>query len=159
VSIYRLKVKLIEWTRRYAGPEIAGTVAAFSVAWYVNQASNSLAAAAIAGSIAETIGYYGYAGVREALFHFARHHHRPRLSRYLMTGWHTIRDMLIEFGPSELVDSLLLRPLFMYLFPLLLDNFALGIVLGKLAADVVFYAGAAIMYELKKKHLYPEIPQ
>jgi hypothetical protein len=69
------------------------------------------------------------------------------------TGSRTVRDLLIEFGPAELVDSLLVRPLFMYLMPSLLHNFTAGILVGKLAADVIFYGLAIGAYELKQQYL------
>jgi hypothetical protein len=144
-----IKNKLREWARRYAGPEISGTVTALAAAWTVHSWSHSLAAAAVAGSLAEAIGFYGYAGVREALRHYRRHSTHGRLRRLGLTAWHTVRDMLIEFGPGEALDSLLFRPLFMFIFPQLLHNFALGIIAGKLAADVIFYTSAAGFYELK----------
>jgi hypothetical protein len=41
----------------------------------------------------------------------------------------------------------------MYLMPGLLHNLTAGIVAGKLAADVVFYAIAISAYELRQHHL------
>jgi len=61
--------------------------------------------------------------------------------------------LLIEFGPAELVDSFLMRPFFMYLMPSLLHNFTAGILVGKLAADVIFYSLAIGAYELKPQYL------
>ena len=41
----------------------------------------------------------------------------------------------------------------MYIFPIILGNFAVGIIAGKFAADIVFYIPVIIAYELRKKHL------
>jgi hypothetical protein len=57
---------------------------------------------AIAGAVGENLGYYGCVAVREVRDHGARA---------------TVPAMLIEFGPAKLVDSLLARPLLMYLMP------------------------------------------
>jgi hypothetical protein len=68
-------------------------------------------------------------------------------------GLATVQAMLLEFGPAELVDSLLARPLLMYLLAGLLANLTAGIAAGKLAADVVFYAITISAYELRQRHL------
>ena len=82
-----------------------------------------------------------------------------RRRRLWLTGTRTVRDLLIEFGPAELVDSLLARPLFMYLMPSLLHNFTAGIVAGKLAADVIFYGIAISAYELRQHYLLVPSPE
>lgn len=151
--------KLREWVGRYLPAEILGTVTALAAAWTVHAASDSLISAAVAGTIGEGLGYYGCMAVREVRYHDARHRHHGWLRRRWLTGTRTIRDLLIEFGPAELVDSLLARPLFMYLLPSLLDNFTAGILLGKLAADVVFYGLAIGAYELKQRYLLVPRPE
>ena len=88
-----------------------------------------------------------------------RHGHHGRTRRLWLTGSRTVRDLLIEFGPAELVDTVLVRPLFMYLMPSLLDNFTAGILVGKLAADVVFYSLAIGAYELKQQYLLSLRPE
>lgn len=51
-----------------------------------------------------------------------------------------VRDLAVEFGPAEALDSLLLRPFLLYAGISLSGHPALGALLGKLAADVVFYS-------------------
>jgi hypothetical protein len=145
--------KLEEWTRRYLPAEILGSFTALTVAWTVHGVSNSLIAAAIAGSIGESLGYYLYIGIRDLRHYDARHRHHASPKRLWRTGTRMVRDMLIEFGPAELVDSFLARPFFMYLMPTLLHNFTAGLIAGKLGADVVFYSLAITSYELKKQYL------
>jgi hypothetical protein len=145
--------KLREWVGRYLPAEILGTVTALATAWTVHTASDSLISAAVAATIGESLGYYGFMVVREAFRYDTRHRHHGRRRRLWLTGTRTVRDLLIEFGPAELVDTVLVRPLFMYLMPSLLDNFTAGILLGKLAADVVFYSLAIGAYELKQQYL------
>ena len=145
--------RLREWVGRYLPAEIAGTLAALAAAWWVHAVSGSLAAAAVAGTVGESLGYYGCMATRVAVLYDAchRHHRAPR--RHWLTGSRTIRDLLVEFGPAELVDGLLVRPSSMYLATGLLGDFTAGIVAGKLAADVVFYGLAVAAYELKKRYL------
>jgi hypothetical protein len=145
--------KLREWVGRYLPAEVLGTVTALAAAWTVHAASGSLISAAVAGTLGESLGYYGCMAVREALVHDSRHRHHGRMRRLWLTGANTVRDMLIEFGPAELVDSFLVRPFFMFLMPSLLDNFTAGILLGKLAADVIFYSLAIGAYELRRQYL------
>ena len=151
--------KLREWVGRYLPAEILGTVTALAAAWTVHAASDSLISAAVAGTIGESLGYYGCIAVREVRYYDARHRDHGTLRRRWLTGTRTVRDLLIEFGPAELVDSLLARPLFMYLMPSLLHNFTVGIVAGKLAADVIFYGIAISAYELKQHYLLVPSPE
>jgi len=145
--------KLREWVGRYLPAEVLGTVAALAAAWAVHAATGSLISAAVAGTLGESLGYYGCMAVREALVHDSRHRHHGRMKRLWLTGASTVRDLLIEFGPAELVDSFLVRPFFMFLMPSLLDSFTAGILLGKVAADVVFYSLAIGAYELRRQYL------
>jgi hypothetical protein len=148
-----IRRKLREWVGRYLPAEILGTVTALGAAWTVHAASDSLISAAIAATIGESLGYYGCMVVRQVRYYDTRHRHHGRTKRRWLTGSRTVRDLLIEFGPAELVDTVLVRPLFMYLMPSLLDNFTAGILLGKLAADVIFYGLAISAYELKQQYL------
>jgi hypothetical protein len=147
---------LSKWIARYGPPEIVGTLTALAGAGLVLRLTHSLAAAAVAGSLAEAIGFYGYAGGREAVVQYRRHAGHQRFKRYWLTAGVAIRDLFIEFGPGELLDSLAIRPAAMYLFPLLLHDIALGILAGKLAADVVFYASAAVLYRFRQKYFYAQ---
>jgi hypothetical protein len=61
-----------------------------------------------------------------------------------------LTGLLVEFGPAEIADTFAVRPLAMYLGPLLIGHLAAGILAGKLAADIVFYALAIVGYELFK---------
>jgi hypothetical protein len=152
----RARHKLREWVLRYGIPEIIGTITAVGSSWIAYHLTTSLAISAVAGTIGENIGYYGYSGAREILEQYERHRHHPPLKRYALTAWRTVRDLLIEFGPAEIVDSFVVRPFCMYIFPLLTHHFVLGILAGKLVADVIFYSIAIVSYELKKKHLYKQ---
>ncbi len=152
----RLHPRLRELVRRYAGPEICGTIGAMTAAWVTYRSTHSLPAMALAGNIAEFIAYYGYVGTREAIAQLHRHRHHPPLKRYVLTALKTIRDILMEFAPGEILDSLVLRPLLMVVFPILLHNVAVGVLVGKIVADIVFYGLTALLYEVKKRRLYAE---
>jgi len=123
-----------EWLRRYLPAEAAAILGAVSAAWLVDQA-HVAAATAFAGAIGETLAFYAVIVVRDW--------RRP--------VWPMLRGLLIEFGGAESADTLLVRPLAMYLASALVGHTVLGVVLGKLAADVVFYGLAIAGYELNRK--------
>jgi hypothetical protein len=145
-----ITAKIFEWAGRYLPAEIVGTVTAMAAALGVYEATGSLAAAALAGSVAEAVGFYGYFAARSGMQYYAKHRAHPRPRRLALAAMHTARDMLVEFGPAEAVDSFFTRPLFMYLGPQLLHNVGVGLLAGKLVADLLFYTLAATSYELKK---------
>ncbi|NUR71447.1 MAG: hypothetical protein HOU81_11550 [Hamadaea sp.] len=122
-------MRLKEWFVRYAPPELAGIAGALAVAgWFGKPAL---------GALGETVAFYTVV--------FARDHRAPRRVR------HTLRDMVFEFGPAELIDSAAVRPLAMYAGTILLGGMVVGITVGKIAADVVFYALAIAGYEVRKR--------
>jgi ornithine decarboxylase len=53
----------------------------------------------------------------------------------------------VEFGPAELTDTLLVRPAAMFLGSLATGNVLVGVLIGKVAADLVFYGLAISSYE------------
>lgn len=126
---------LASWRRRYRLARALGAVVLVLAALLVRAVSGSLVLAALAGSLAEAGWLYGVLLVRE--WREERGHARvggcaPRPLRELG------HDLLAEFGAAERVDRLLVRP-----FCLWLGLFAtggwVGLVLGKLAADLLFY--------------------
>ncbi len=62
-----------------------------------------------------------------------------------------IRNLLLEFGYPAILDFFLIRPFCMYWMPILTGNYFMGILLGKITADSVFYGLAIVNYELIKK--------
>jgi hypothetical protein len=121
--------------RRYVLPEVVGTVVAVAVAWLLHRLSGSAYAAAWGGSLAEMVGYYGV-----VLWRDAAANRRAGAGR-LRTMARLLPATFVEFGPAELLDTLLVRPAFMYAGPAVLGvHEAFGILVGKLAADVLFYA-------------------
>jgi len=61
--------------------------------------------------------------------------------------------MVIEFGPAEILDSYLIRPLALYLCPLIIGQQIIGLIIGKYLADIIFYLPTITAYELRKKYL------
>jgi hypothetical protein len=119
--------------RRYAPAEVAGTLAAVVSAVAVD-GFGVAAATAYAAAIAEGIAFYGVLLIRDM-----------RASRRSLAR--VARGLALEFGPAELLDTLAVRPGAMFLGPILLGGVTTGVLAGKVAADLVFYAIAIICYE------------
>ncbi len=122
----------LRWLRRYAPAEVAALLGAVLAAGAVERFGLP-AATAYAGVLGEGIAFYAVLFVRDLR---RRHAVLP-----------TLRALLVEFGPAELLDTTLIRPGAMYLGPLLIGQVTAGVVAGKLAADAVFYTLAIVGYE------------
>jgi len=152
--------KLREWCIRYVPAEICGTITAVSAFWVAHQATGSLAAAAIAATVGENIGYYSIAAQREIRRYWKAHRQHGRIRRAYDTGRHTLRDMLMEFGPAELIDSFAVRPSLFYLLPLWMPGqVGIALIIAKITADLVFYSIAIVCYEYKKRLIKPSVAQ
>ncbi|MEV4622270.1 hypothetical protein AB0J74_26600 [Asanoa sp. NPDC049573] len=124
-----------DWLARYAPAEAAGITGALLAA----AAVDSPEAAAVAGTVGETVGFYATILVRDL-----RAGGRPAA---------VVRDLAVEFGAAEVLDTLLVRPAAMYLATRALGTATAGVVAGKLAADAVFYTIAIIGYELRRQRV------
>lgn len=136
-------IKLVgSWLHRYGPPELLGTVAALVGASLVYTASGSELAAAVAANWAEAIGYYGLIIIRDL-----RAGGRPS-SRSAVS---IIRGLVIEFGPAELLSLTLVRNATLFAGIAFASSLALGIIAGKLVADLLFYLPTILSYELLRR--------
>ena len=87
----------------------------------------------------ELVGFYGWAFLLALRACPAAPFPSRRIRLRLVTA-----AVAAEFGPAEILDFFLVRPAFMYAGPLLVGGVMAGLVLGKIAADVVFYTAAAL---------------
>jgi hypothetical protein len=131
--------KAREWLARYAPAEAAAIVGALVAAAVVGPFGVA-AATAYAGAIGDGVGFYSVLFVRDL------RRQPPGRGRFVST----VRGLVMEFGPAELLDSFLVRPLAMYLAARWLGSAAVGVIVGKVAADAVFYTLAIMAYELRK---------
>ena len=130
--------RVMRWVRRYAPAEVAATAGALLGA-LVGAALAGPVGAAIGGDLGEGLAFYAVVVARELRAERSAPH--PRSLRRVLV------DLLAEFGPAELLDSLALRPLAMYAGPHITGELLTGTLLGKVVADLVFYAIAAASYE------------
>jgi hypothetical protein len=145
---WRARAKCTEWARRYLPAECIGLLGALVCGLMARSACDSTAVVALAGTWGENFGYYGTMLATEM-----RGGDTPVRGRPLRRIARAIRNLLLEFGGAECLDSLFLRPTAMYALSLWSGNLVAGIVAGKLVADVGFYIPAIIAYELRRKYL------
>ncbi|PIZ95892.1 MAG: hypothetical protein COX81_00140 [Candidatus Magasanikbacteria bacterium CG_4_10_14_0_2_um_filter_37_12] len=62
-----------------------------------------------------------------------------------------LRNIIVEFGPAEYLDSFLLRPFYLTVFPYFISSYSLAILLASLTAEISYYIPTIISYEARKK--------
>ncbi len=141
--------RIKEWVRRYWLAEVIGTLAAVGGSWLLDRLTHNPIAAAYGGSIGESIGFYGVITLKQMVAdaHAAGRRQAPYDAAGALS---TTRAILMEFGPAELIDAGLLRPLLMGLGTQFLGR-ELGVLAGKLLADVGFYVPVILSYEIRRK--------
>ncbi len=133
------------WVSRYGPSELLGTVAAVGTAVSIHSLTGSAVVAAYAGAMAENIAFYGIIFLRESIreAHLAGARGRDFGEGALVP---VARNLVLEFGVAEALDTLFVRPLLMGLgLGLIGGNF--GALAGKLAADIVFYGPVLAAFE------------
>ena len=138
-----------EWLARYAPAEVVATLGAVLGAGAAGRFGGATTTTVFAAVIAETVAFYTVLFVRDL-----RHRSSTRRpgGRAL---WTTLRNLLVEFGPAELLDTFAVRPLAMYVAATVVGDMLTGVILGKIAADAVFYTLAIIGYEVCKSVTTP----
>ncbi len=140
--------KPLEWLKRYLPLEIAATVCALTGGMAAAYFGANAAVVAYAATWSENIGFYGVALVRELL---RRVDGQPLTFTSAAPALvPSTRALLAEFGPAEILDSFVIRPAAMYALPMLVGDLALGLLLGKIIADLVFFGLAIVAYEWRK---------
>ncbi len=148
----KVKQKIIIWVKRYLLADILSTVLSLATAWLIMESTEDRVLAAFVGSAVASISFYGIiaiADVRKSIKLHKSENRKYKIKSFLID----FRNLIIEFGPAEILDVLAVRPFFMYLIPKVTGDFLLGTFIGKMIADVIFFIPAILMYELRKKHL------
>lgn len=146
-----IKRKVKEWLKRYLPAEIVGTITAIGAASIAHLFYKNLIFTAYAGSLGEAIGFYSTVIIQSLLTKIKKN--KVENKQFTFSDFSRIfTNIVLEFGPAGIIDGLVLRPFFMFVFPVLLGNFTLGILVGKIIGDITFYCLVILSYELKKKH-------
>lgn len=168
-----LPLKVGGWIRRYLPAELTGTTAALVGIVLARHFDQPTVTIALVGAWSEVIGFYGAMVMQEWLA-YRRHHCPPsatnkRISK-LDLDWlalcgtilasvrqtigflaQLLRNLLLEFGVAELLDPFILRPALLTLAMQLIPELPIAVIVGKVAADLLFYSVAIGSYELRKK--------
>ena len=138
-----------DWVRRYGLAEVAGVLTALFAAWIADVLGAPAVVIAYAATAGENIGFYGVIVSRQLAVD-RRLALAAGMPYHGLRVWRTMRELLLEFGPAEVLDSVVFRPLAMGLGVRFLGR-DLGVVAGKLAADVTFYLPVIVTYELRRQ--------
>lgn len=138
--------------KRYLPAEIASIITTLISAGLAYQLTGNQLTTALAGTWGGNISYFGYILISD-IIRTIKERHRAGVPYTGKTFLKNLRDLALEFGVAEVIDSFFIRPMLMYYLPILLDNLSLGILLAKIAADITFYIPAIVSYELGKKYL------
>ncbi len=138
--------KFLHYLKRYGLAEIAGAVCVLLISSSTYYFTRNKIIAAYAGTIGENIGFYGVIILRDTIDAKRKAAHWSGKEI-----WQVLKNILIEFGIAEALDTLLMRPLMLYLFTSLFTNYQIGALAGVVVADILFYSLAVLSSELNKK--------
>lgn len=128
--------RLRRWRGRYGSAELAGAVAGLLAALSLRSSGQPLLLAALAGSLAAAISFYGVLGwtegrpARDAVDGLTLGPDAPHKA--------VLRDLAREFGAAAAADTLFLRPL-VYFAGLSLIGGLPGLLAATLLADLLFH--------------------
>ncbi|GAA0495760.1 hypothetical protein [Microbacterium aurantiacum] len=133
------------WLRRYLPAEIAGTAALVLAGLAVAETSAHPVVVTAAAVIGENLGFYGVLAVVVLVEQRRRGRKGARAIAAIVVL------LAAEFGAAELLDSLLVRPGAIAVALWLVPEPFWALLVGKVAADLVFYAIAAVGYIMTTK--------
>jgi hypothetical protein len=139
--------KLNALFKRYLPAEIFSLLCALAACLLTASFTLEIKWLALAGTWGENVGFYGcilWRDIKADPLAKTQPIH-TMLLRHL-------RNMTLEFGVAEALDSFLIRPATMYVCLNLLPNTALAVLASKLIADLFFYIPAMFFYSFRKKY-------
>jgi hypothetical protein len=136
---------VVFWICRYLPAEIVGTAAMVIAGLGVTAWTDAPAVVAIAALLGEIVGFYAVLAITiySEQAHVAPDRRRAAARAFLL--------LIAEFGAAEVLDTLVIRPAALMLGVWLLPDPVVGLIAGKIAADVVFYAVAAGAFTVTDK--------
>jgi len=143
-----IRKKAAGWAGRYGRPlvsSMAATLISANIAFSLT--GSAIISAFIATWVDNTI-FYGMIAYKDLA---SRKKQDGGLGRLGVLK--VLRNMLLEFGPAEWLDSLIVRPLFLSTLPYLISNYSLAIIVGAVAADATYFIPTIIAYETRIKVL------
>lgn len=136
---------VVFWVVRYLPAEIVGTASMVLAGMLVTIWTENTVAVALAALVGESLGFYG---VLAATIYAEQ----TKVARSVRGAIGRTGLLLVaEFGLAELFDTLIIRPAALMLGVWLLSDPLWGLLAGKVAADLVFYAIAAGAFTVTDK--------
>lgn len=132
------------WIVRYLPAEISGTAAMVIAGLGVTFWTDNPAAIAAAALVGEIVGFYAVLAVVILL-------EQRRLTPGRRVAHRVLLLLVAEFGAAELFDTFLIRPVALLAGVWLLGDPVWGLLVGKVVADVIFYAIAAGAFTITDK--------
>jgi hypothetical protein len=143
-----IKIKAKKWLKRFLPAEFFGTITAIAASYIAYYVTKNLIVAAYAGSIGETLGFYSTIIIQDVLIEQQKLKSVNKTLSFKIFAY-ILRNILFDFGFAEIIDSLFIRPFCMYIFPVWIKNYPIGILAGKIASDICFYVPVILSYELR----------
>lgn len=143
--------RAVTWLRRYGPAELiafAGALAGYAL---LEAMTASHVAAAYGAALGDNLGYYGFIVAREIRAKVVGHPHPVR------GAIRVCRGLALEFGPAELLDSTIVRPACVAVATGTFGT-ALGVLVAKVAADLVFYVPVITSFELQGRYANRKAP-
>lgn len=126
------------WLRRYLSAEVASLVGLLVAARLGGVLELPGLGTAVLATVVSGVGFYGVLAAQVRA--------EQVRAGVMMPSRRAALLLVAEFGPSELLDSLLVRPSAIWLALTLIPSAGAAVVAGKIAADVVFYGVAAAAF-------------
>lgn len=137
-----------EWFNRYKYAELASTSAALTTSLFSKIYSGITIAYLI--TFAEYLAFYSAILISSYKKLNAKNkllNQETSFKDFLLL----LKNLVLEFGYPAFLDFLIVRPFCMYWMPILCGNYFLGIIFGKISADLCFYFFTIVNYEIIKK--------
>lgn len=126
--------------KRYWLAELWSLIGTFAAAYLMQETYNTIISKAFAGSTGAFIGFY--------LVMYLKENKELIFKRWF--NRQAFNNLLIEFGLSELLDVLIIRPTCLMAAQTVTGSFSVALISGNLAANGVFFVLSAFMYSKRE---------
>ncbi len=143
---YLVKIKLREWIKRYALAEAVAIILALIFSNMLMWLWDNIILTGFITTWIENFFFYGIITYRD-LKEKKNINNGLKIKDFIIQ----LRNIIIEFGPSEYLDSFIIRPFYLSFFPYVISNYTLAIFTGIMMANITYYIPIILLYELRKK--------
>ena len=138
----------MKFVRRYLPAFVAANIGSLAGGLLAHYLFGNIVVTVLAATWGENLGYYGHLLVADLKERRKKDGHVTPSGIYKV-----VRNLTIEFGLAEVLDSFVIRPICIFIALQQIENPVLGILIGRTIADVFFHTVAGFMYTLRKKYV------